>query len=97
MSEASPMPWSIMRFSSEDEPDRIVDANGDEVARGLLEADATLIVDAVNERDRLRDIVRRFLDLFTPGTNHPAGTMERLLREARAAIGEGAATEGGRP
>ena len=40
------------------------------------------------ERDRLRDIVRRFLDLFTPGMIHPAGTMERLLRKARAAIGE---------
>ena len=37
----------------------------------------------------LRDVVRRFLDLFTPGTIHQAGTTERLLREARAAIGEG--------
>lgn len=41
------------------------------------------------ERDRLRDIVRKFVDLFTPETIHPAGTMERLLREARAAIGAG--------
>lgn len=39
------------------------------------------------ERDRLRDIVRRLVDLFTPGTIHPSGTMERLLRDARAAIG----------
>ena len=53
----------------------------------IVEANARLIVDAVNERDRLRDIVKRFLDLFTPGTTiHPVGTMERLLREARAAI-----------
>jgi hypothetical protein len=54
----------------------------------IVEANAALIVDAVNERDRLRDIVRRFVDLFTPETIRPAGTMERLLREARAAIGE---------
>ena len=40
------------------------------------------------ERDRLRDLMRRLVDLFTPGTIHPDGTMERLLREARAAIGE---------
>lgn len=51
--EASPRPWHVMRFSEEDEPDRIVDANGDEVAIELLEADAALIVDAVNERDDL--------------------------------------------
>jgi hypothetical protein len=42
-----------MRFSEEDEPDRIIDANGDEVAIELLEDDAVLIVDAVNERDDL--------------------------------------------
>lgn len=46
--EPSPRPWRVMRFSVEDEPDRIVDANGDEVAIELLEADAALIVDAVN-------------------------------------------------
>jgi hypothetical protein len=43
-----------MRFSEEDEPDRIIDANGDEVAIELLEDDAVLIVDAVNERDKLK-------------------------------------------
>ena len=45
---------------------------------------------STRERDKLRDIVRRLCDLFTPGTIHPDGTMERLLREARAAIGEDA-------
>jgi hypothetical protein len=55
----------------------------------IVEANAALIVAAVNERDRLRDLVRRLCDLFTPGTIHPDGTMERLLREAREAIGEG--------
>lgn len=78
--EASPRPWRVMRYTAEDEPDRIIDANGDEVAIELLEADAQLIVKAVNlhecliehnklnaekvcelfeERDRLRDIVKR--------------------------------------
>ena len=52
--ESSPRPWHVMRFSEEDEPDRIVDANGDEVAIELLEADAALIVDAVNNADSWR-------------------------------------------
>lgn len=51
--EASPRPWHVMQYTAEDEPDRIIDANGDEVAIELLEADAQLIVDAVNERDDL--------------------------------------------
>jgi len=98
--EPSPRPWS---FDPAEDTRVIRDANGDEIAQVWnLDADAALIVDAVNERDRLaadearyrtdnvrlRDIVRRLVDLFTPGTIHPAGTMERLLREARAAIGE---------
>ena len=62
MSEASPMPWSIMRFSSEDEPYRIVDANGDEVAIELLEADATLIVDAVGEYTRRENWRKKYID-----------------------------------
>ena len=100
--EASPTPWSIMRFSFEDEPDRIIDANGDEVAIELLEADAALIVAAVNERDRLRDIVRRLADLSEsllanyeyryredPNSMAFVGNARDFIREARAAIGEG--------
>lgn len=104
--EPSPRPWHTANFIN-----GIEDANNGKVAANIRDADAALIVDAVNaidatkklsiklynpirraeaERDRLCDIVRRFLDLFTPGTIHPAGTMERLLREARAAIGEDA-------
>lgn len=112
--ETSPRPWRITH------PGEIEDANGnllynlrDCIGGGVDEANAVLIVDAVNtyaikspcrvcsgyaqkggciadERDRLRDIVRRFVDLFTPGTIHHAGTRERLIREARAAIGEDA-------
>lgn len=75
--EPSPRPWHIMRYTAEDEPDRIIDANGDEVAIELLEADAAFIVDAVNEHDRLaadearyrahnvvlRDLVRRLITI----------------------------------
>lgn len=61
--EPSPRPWRVMRFSEEDEPDRIVDANGDEVAIELLEADAVLIVDAVNERAKLKAAHMKFPDL----------------------------------
>ena len=101
--EHSPLPWCVMRFTEEDEPDRIIDANGDEVAIVLLEADAALIVDAVNERDRLRDIVRRLADLsesllanyeyrYRDDANSMAfvENTRGFLREARAAIGEDA-------
>ena len=60
-----------------DDSDTIRDANG------------CVVVSALNPCGyETRRLVRRFVDLFTPGTIHPAGTMERLLREARAAIGE---------
>lgn len=65
MSEASPRPWRVMRFSEEDEPDRIIDANGDEVAIELLEDDAVLIVDAVNERAKFEAAHMEFPD-FRP-------------------------------
>ena len=68
----------------------------------IVEANAALIVDAVNERDRLRDLVRRlteYADAVTGyhppaievvSSEHPAWTFDgaALLREARAAIGE---------
>ena len=84
--EHSPLPWCVMRFTEEDEPDRIIDANGDEVAIELLEADAALIVDAVNERDRLRDLVQRLVNQFGNLTSYEDDAA--ILREARAAIGE---------
>lgn len=83
--EPSPRPWRL-----EPNARRIfVDANGRYVGSCFVGEASALVVDAVNERDRLRDIVRRFLDLFTQGMTHPAGTMARLLNEASAAIGEG--------
>ena len=74
--EPSPRPWRVIR-ALEDEPARVIDSNDEYVAIELTDADALLIVDAVNERDRLRDqlaaaiaerdrlrdIVRRMADL----------------------------------
>ena len=55
----------------------------------VVEANARLIVDAVNERDRLRDIVRRFADYAE--TYHALGVQgKQLVAEARAAVGEDA-------
>ena len=78
---ASPRPWKLAGNT-------IWDADGGVVVSALSPCDRAtrrLIVDAVNDRDHLRDLVRRFCDLFTPGTIHPDGTIERLLRAARRA------------
>lgn len=53
MAEHSPTPWRVIK-AYDDEPARIIDADDDEVAVELIDADASLIVEAVNERDRLR-------------------------------------------
>lgn len=103
--ESSPRPWRIAESLS-GAMSHIRDANGKHVAScfGMpMEVDAALIVDAVNERDRLRDIVRRLTEYadaltgYRPRTievlssEHPAWTFDgaALLREARAALGEG--------
>lgn len=113
--EPSQRPWraekNIVGWTS-----FIVDANGDGVAacwrtargddekeREYNEANAALIVAAVNERDRLRDIVRRFADLtdslianyeyrYRDDQNSMAfvGNVRDFIREARAAIVEDA-------
>lgn len=139
--EASPRPWRLESDNLTLNPPVwfIVDANGAKVTGGFfLEADAALIVDAVNERakfeearmkfpdfrpviiaagqrdaaieerDRLRDIVRRLteyadavtcyhpLTIEVVSSEHPARTFDgaALLREARAAIGEGETPKG---
>jgi hypothetical protein len=55
----------------------------------IVEANAALIVDAVNERDRLRDLVRRLLPLASERLATMAAGDCDLLREALEAIGEG--------
>lgn len=96
--EPSPRPWRVMRYTAEDEPDRIIDANGDEVAIELLEADAALIVSAVNERDRLRAALDKMVSVFDHIANSAwfmdanfQDTVDTIgsLNDARAALGAG--------
>jgi hypothetical protein len=64
--EPSPRPWRIESDNLTLRPQVcfIIDANGAKVSGGFFSpADAALIVAAVNERDRLRDIVRRLVPL----------------------------------
>jgi hypothetical protein len=96
--EASPRPWHTANFIN-----GIEDAHNGKVAANIRDADAALIVDAVNERDRLRDLVWRLTEyaaavtgyrpliLEVVSSEHPAWTFDgaALLREARAALGEG--------
>ena len=101
--EPSPRPWRVSdgfldRYSTGHRD--MVDAKGEFVAVRVSSADAALIVSAVNERDRLRDIVKRMADklevhrgIFTASNVwSETGCHETcsLIREARAAIGEGA-------
>ena len=82
---SSPRPWRIAKGLHE----AIVDELNNVVACGSNAANAALIVDAVNERerlreerDRLRDLVKRMAAYIQVGAIGGA-----LLREARAAIG----------
>ena len=83
MPEPSPRPWRC-EFGR---VNAVIASNGAIVVPHTgYEANARLIVDAVNERDRLRDIVRR---LSRHLANYITSESENdLLREARAAIGE---------
>lgn len=85
---ASPRPWRMMTTGTLDPVTQVVDANGRPISdRRHIRANLALIVAAVNERDRLRDIVRRMEDNLA--RYHLIGERDRaLLREARAAIGE---------
>ena len=104
--EPSPRPWRVADYAQCPVLADVFDASGSPsglVAGELKHADAALIVDAVNERDRLRDLVRRFADLsesllanyeyrYREDVNSMAfvENTRGFLREARAAIGEDA-------
>lgn len=99
--EPSPRPWRVNTPMTsapwkEGNP-HIYDAKGVGVAivgigksPDVNSAIAALIVDAVNERDRLRDIVRRMADTLEHVSNEHRFDFYELVREARAAIGEDA-------
>lgn len=103
---AAPVPWKVAdQYVMRDARD-IRDANGALVAVGVSSADARLIVDAVNERDRLRDLVRRLMRVVqdtlefaeamsgiipdNPERAKARSEITSMLRETRSAIGEDA-------
>lgn len=107
--EPSPRPWRVADYAQCPGLADIFDASGSPsglVAGELKHADAALIVDAVNDRDRLRDLVRRLarvardaLDFAeamsgiipdNPERAKARSEIAALLREARAEIGEDA-------
>lgn len=97
--EPSPRPWRLEGSNT------IRDADGVVVVSALNpcnRATRRLIVAAVNERDRLRDIVRRLADMaesllanYEYRYREDRNSMEfvenarNFIREARAAIGKG--------
>ena len=89
--EPSPRPWRAEQFGG-DQPCCLIDADGSPVCVQYGSADAALIVDAVNERDRLRDIVKRIEEEMERCHRRDGGISQELMDAvygARAAIGEG--------
>ncbi len=93
--EPSPRPWKVAEYAQCPGLADVFDASGSPsglVAGELKPADARLIVDAVNERDRLRDLVKRMAKIIGEAPIDWFGESfvdtQVLLREARAAIGE---------
>ena len=96
--EPSPRPWRV-----NDKPNgqlilyaSIVEcSDGRRVAFVCRSSDAALICDAVNERDRLRDVVRRTVETLEQVYKHADMTdalrevVAETQREVLAAIGEG--------
>jgi hypothetical protein len=103
MDKHSPTPWRVVNVNQTYHVDA---ADGGFVALFVSEANAALIVEAVNgmdamlklqrtllgwsiERDRLRDLVRRFADGVRNYRFAAGPETNALLREAREALGEG--------
>jgi hypothetical protein len=84
MAEYSPLPWRVENIN---QTWHVEAADGSFVALFVREADAALIVEAVNERDRLRDIVRRLCDELESHYHEP-GSMDDpcIVSEAREAL-----------
>ena len=88
--EPSPRPWRMDEYDAS----LVRDADGRFVARADA-ADAALILAAVNERDRLRDLVRRTVETLEQVYKHADMTdalrevVAETQREALAALGEG--------
>lgn len=96
MDKHSPTPWRLAPGDNPPDFSCTVDARGCFVFgdnSGPKKADAALIVDAVNERARLRELVRRLADtlqsIIDAAEGRGVGRLdEGLVREAREATGE---------
>ena len=99
--ETSPRPWSLFVHEEQEGGDGEISicAEGEWIAtmnlrRSTAKADAALIVAAVNERDRLRDIVRNAVETLEQVYKHADMTdalrevVAEMQREACAALGE---------
>ena len=102
--ETSPRPWKVADHYNMRTWRDIRDAQDELVAVGISCPDAALIVDAVNERERMRDILRRlarvaddalqFAEAMStiipdnPEREKARDEITSLLRDVRAAIGE---------
>lgn len=84
--QPQPRPWSISaRRGDQGDYWIITDAHGWPVMLCVNKPNIALIVDAVNEIDHLRDLVRRLADELQ---GECVEAVMALVREARAAIGE---------
>lgn len=99
MNKHSPLPWTVRPHLPDAHFEVVADTFGNTVGTATRPADAALIVEAVNDRDRLRDLVRRMI----PGVEASLAVSEAegealdrwlaLLCEAREAVGEEARDE----
>lgn len=91
MDKHSPTPWRVDNIN---QTYHVEAADGSFVALFVREANAALIVEAVNERARLRDLVRRLVTDWEPFVNdgplsYPDERQRAAtIREAREALGE---------
>lgn len=76
----APRPWRIENINQTYHVDA---ADGSFVALFVSEADAALIVEAVNERDRLRDLVRRLAEFIHHSVYDCGGSLEIDITSSR--------------
>lgn len=82
--EHSPTPWRVENIN---QTWHVAAADDSFVALFVREADADLIVEAVNERNRLRDIVRRLCDELESHYHEPESMDDPcIIREAREVL-----------
>ncbi len=87
MDKHSPTPWRVEKSPNNSNFWVVRCDTGVSLATAWREADAALIVEAVNERNRLRDLVRRLCDELESHYHEPALMDDPcIVREAREAL-----------